>query len=689
MLLQQVVPLLTQAGDYRLRLPVIYQGNNQQLLSDCYQLLEHLQQQQEQTVYWIGDQPATDTVHLTASQHYPLLGSECDVLVINAFGGFAAELVAASAGCLKAGGLWLLLCPPFTEWQTRPNPAHSKLLPYPLNASQHRGFFTAFFQQQLHTTHYLQLSTTAVIRPFQWPEPYTASAATAPFRTAEQQQAAEAIHHVVSGHRRRPLVLTADRGRGKSAVLGIAAARLAAAGKKQLVITAPTPRTAAVALSHFRQHAAESDHQALNFIPVDQLLRQVIPADLLLVDEAAAIPEPQLQQLLQRYSRIVFATTEHGYEGTGRGFQLRFQHYLQQQAPGWRKLHLHQPIRYRPDDPLEQLIFRTFLLNVTPPELPASDAPLTLQRYKAADWLQQTAKLQQVFSLLSLAHYQTKVSDLLSLLENPQLEVFTIEQQHSVLACALISYEGFNQPELAQQVYRGERRIQGHLLTQSLAFHLASPELATLPAARIMRIAVQPQRQQRGIGSRLLRQVIDELSVQGIELFGTSFGITMPLLNFWQSAGFAAVRLGVSADKASGEHSVLMFYISGKPQMQLLFLQQQFATQLPEKAAEWFKTLEPPLLLKLASPVTSPITPAEAEQLQLFSQGKRPYELISLLLLRWFNLHYQQLPADKAGLLCARLWQHQSWEQLASRFDLSGKAEIQQQFRQSLAALLP
>ena len=58
----------------------------------------------------------------------------------------------------------------------------------------------------------------------------------------DQNNAVDRIIHVIKGHRRRPLVITADRGRGKSAALGIAARKLLGDGYKNIIICAPSKK---------------------------------------------------------------------------------------------------------------------------------------------------------------------------------------------------------------------------------------------------------------------------------------------------------------------------------------------------------------------------------------------------------------------------------------------------------------
>lgn len=682
---QQLLAQLTQwqqrAAQYHIRLPVVWQGDKDTLLLQTTALL----QTQPGKTYWIGADAPLACTDLTAKAAYQLLGTECDTLIITAFDGFNADLVAASAGCVKAGGLWLLLCPPFELWQQQPNPAHKQLLPYPIDASSHCGQFIPFWLTLLQQQNIILLRDQQLLQEISWPELATTEQTVLPYITAEQQDAVAAIHRVVSGHRRRPLVLTANRGRGKSAALGIAAAQLAAAGKHTL-LTAPSPNAAQTAQRHFQQLTSAEKRHLLQFMPFDALLRSDIKADLLLVDEAAAIPTPVLQQLLQRFSRVVFASTEHGYEGTGRGFQLRFQQYLTEHTPNWRKLHMQQPVRYQQADPLEQAVFNCFLLQQHTSQLEYNDQlPAQYQCIANTDWAANPVLLQQVFSLLSLAHYQTQVKDLAALLDNPQLVVITLQQADQLLGCALISKEGAISPELATQIYHGERRVQGHLLAQSLAFHLAQPKLATKQLWRVMRVAVQPSLQRRGLGKQLLQHISLLATQQSIDYLGTSYGVTQALLAFWQQAEFWPVRLGSSSDKASAEYSALMLKgLTPGSSDQVNTLTQQFNKQLYQ-SLQLYPLLDPGLAASLAQPPAEPgLTASELEQLALFSAGKRPYELIQYLLLSWFNKNRQQLREDDQRLLCALLWQRLPWAELQMHFQFHSKKALQQH----LASLL-
>lgn len=103
-------------------------------------------------------------------------------------------------------------------------------------------------------------------------------------------------------------VVTAARGRGKSALAGQLISRIAGSA----IVTAP----AKAATDVLAQFAGEK----FRFIAPDALLASDEQADWLVVDEAAAIPAPLLYQLVSRFPRTLLTTTVQGYEGTGRGF---------------------------------------------------------------------------------------------------------------------------------------------------------------------------------------------------------------------------------------------------------------------------------------------------------------------------------------------------------------------------------
>jgi tRNA(Met) cytidine acetyltransferase len=472
------------------------------------------------------------------------------------------------------------------------------------------------------------------------------------------------------------------------------------------VVTAP--RLASVA-SLFK-HAAVSlpdaefsrgslklaDGRELLFEPPDRLVHADIPCDLLLVDEAAAIPAPLLEHMLRRHPRIAFATTVHGYEGTGRGFDLRFSKVLDEVTPEWRRLRLEQPIRWAGGDPLEQRVFRALLLDAEP----ASDeavANITLHECRierldrdllAAD----EVLLSQLFGLLVLAHYRTSPGDLRNLLDGPNLEIVVLRQQEKILATALLAVEGGFDRELSHQVYEGQRRLRGNLLPQSLTVHAGLAEAACLRGVRVMRIAVHPARQGEGFGSLLIEEVAALAREEGFDYLGASFGATPELLDFWRRQECLPVRLGLKREASSGMHAAMVMRPLS-PAGHQLFIQarQRLARQLPLLLSEPLCELESLLVerLLLEGAGGPPLSPDESlwADVTSFALARRDYgncllALHSLLLVALTDrCAVEQLSPMQRALLIAKVLQRRPWQTLVHEHALRGREEAMEQLR--------
>ena len=159
-----------------------------------------------------------------------------------------------------------------------------------------------------------------------------------------------------------------------------------------------------------------------------------------------------------------------------------------------------------------------------------------------------------------LAHYRTTPGDLRILLDSPNIQIWAgfifLDGQEKLIATALLATEGPIAPELADAILKGTRRPKGQLIPQTLLAHSQIPEAAACCGLRVMRIAVHPQLQQRGIGTALFKAI--ERGHPDIDWVGTSFGATSTLCRFWQRLGLRLQRLGFNRDKVSGTHAAVM-----------------------------------------------------------------------------------------------------------------------------------
>ncbi len=519
---------------------------------------------------WVSHQAPEDANTLDHNAVLKRLGSETELLIYDAHGGFDADAFGAAAGLIRAGGLLLLLTPPLDQWPAQHDPQAERFFK---SASGLNRFITRLISIAKRAEGIVLISEHAELPQLAQPD-HRETIKTylkGPCRTKDQAQAVDTIVKAATQQHGYPVVLISDRGRGKSSALGIAAAQLLQSELKRIIVTGPRLNSVAPVFVHAHRLLSTASQSRglieladarLEYIAPDELIATKPEADLVLVDEAAAIPTPMLTELLTNYQRIVFATTVHGYEGTGRGFALRFNKVLDRQTPGWQKLRLQQPIRWGENDPLEQFVFDALLLNATI----ATEADLSgldqstcqIEKVTAEQLIQDERLLSQIFGLLVLAHYRTRPNDLRQLLDSAGLSLHIIRHRQHIVGVALLIEEGGIDEALGKQVYLGQRRLHGHLLPQSLATHAGILDAPQRHYLRIMRIAIHPAVQGRGLGSKLVRHITEHTDTSRFDCIGTSFGVTTDLFRFWQNLDFVPARLGITREHSSGSYSLLM-----------------------------------------------------------------------------------------------------------------------------------
>ena len=480
---------------------------------------------------WISPQPDAEN-HCSPSALQTLLGREFRHAVFDARHGFDAAAFAALSGTLKAGSWLVLLLPVWEEWENQPDADSLRWSDCP------DPIATPHFVQ--HLKRVLTANNDAILwrqnQPFSlahftprtdW---HPATGAPQP----EQQQLLQQLLTMPPG----VAAVTAARGRGKSALAGQLISRIAGSA----IVTAP----AKAATDVLAQFAGEK----FRFIAPDALLASDEQADWLVVDEAAAIPAPLLHQLVSRFPRTLLTTTVQGYEGTGRGFLLKFC----ARFPHLHRFELQQPIRWAQGCPLEKMVSEALVFddeNFT--HTPQGN--IVISAFEQTLWRSEPETPLKVYQLLSGAHYRTSPLDLRRMMDAPGQHFLQAAGENEIAGALWLVDEGGLSQELSQAVWAGFRRPRGNLVAQSLAAHGSNPLAATLRGRRVSRIAVHPARQREGTGRQLIAGALQY--THDLDYLSVSFGYTRELWRFWQRCGFVLVRMGNHREASSGCYTAM------------------------------------------------------------------------------------------------------------------------------------
>ncbi|XP_066585777.1 RNA cytidine acetyltransferase [Prorops nasuta] len=344
--------------------------------------------------------------------------------------------------------------------------------------------------------------------------------------------------------------LTAARGRGKSAALGLAIAGAITFGYSNIYISSPSPENlntlfefvfkgfdalgyqehldyglvqstnpefnkATVRVNIFRDH-----RQTIQYIhPTDT--HKLSQAELLVIDEAAAIPMPYVKAMLGPYLTFL-SSTINGYEGTGRSLSLKLLQQLRSQTTG-RQLHelqLEESIRYKPGDSIEKWLTELLCLDAIAhaPILSGCPSPEACQLYyinrdtlfsyhKASELF-----LQRLVALYVASHYKNSPNDLQMMSDAPAHHLFCLlgpidpnkTALPEILVVIQVCLEGkVSKNTITDGLNRG-RRAAGDLIPWTIAQQYGDEDFPTLAGARIVRIASHPDYHGMGYGSRAL-----------------------------------------------------------------------------------------------------------------------------------------------------------------------------------------
>ncbi len=622
-----------------------------------------------------------DELAIPFSKAEGLLGQEASLVVVDLFRGLNPDVICIASGLVKCGGLLVVLSVPPGQWPL----VDDRYGVWQDNRAPNAPLFIEYFFNRLSQAPAGAVTIKQGERLPPIPKLPTAEGAVmVSGKTSEQIEIQQHIDQWLKNQHQPIVLITADRGRGKSTCLGFIVQEQFIEKQMSVLVTAHSRQSAAILLAQAPK---------VEFIAPDRLIDSAPTADVLVIDEAAMLPYPILEKLCRLYPRVLMATTTGGYEGTGQGFLLRFIARL----PRGRVLRLHMstPVRWAANDCLEHWLTENLLLKLSPQLNRLDDVSGESCRYRvlgALECSKETGLLNAIYGLMVSAHYRTRPSDLRMLMENPDLSIVLAESVGKVVGVALLNREGGFDLPLCEEVFLGNRRPMGHLLAQMITAQAGIRRFASYRGSRIQRIAVLSSNRRRGIGRRLVEMAVEHAIDQGYDYVGASFAFEAETSAFWRSCEFALVHIGFGQGKSSGNQSVAVLKsLNSRIDDQLAQLQSRIQTQLPVWLCQFLRQMDSASVAALLrySQYRTPLGELEREEVEAFSLGHKGFELCFATVQRFVMQAIACMPEEASihPWLIEKAVQNKNWDQLERDTNRIGRKQIRQKLRELIAGL--
>ncbi len=645
-----------------------------------------------------------------------ILGGTWDVLIADFSRQFRANDLGRLVEVVRGGGLVLFAIPPTEDWLSTLTEFQKRFIVPPFEERGVRQLFKARFLSFLGRPGTFLLSDeergrlVGKVSQERRPPERTGDPVMDLCATLDQQRVLSSLIQSIN-ERKRAFILTANRGRGKSAVIGLALAHILTKTKiKRAVVTSPNLEGIQTLFEFLMRgldslgvkyeplirngHIIDVKFRGRNVFFLTPDSAAEVSVKLKVVDEAAAIPISTLFRILHTSRFAVFSSTVHGYEGAGRGFTLRFLKRVRNSNLPYAEERMEEPIRYPPGDPVEAWLYDFLLLNAEPGD-PPSGSPEDAT-YEGLDLSKVSEDfLRKFYGIYVLAHYRNRPNDLATLLDAPHHFARVLKLKKEPVVSLHIAEEGGLPNSVLEEMMKGQRDIPGHMIPSRVVLHYDFKSFGRLRGWRIVRIATHPDLQGRGFGTRALGEVESEAESKGIDWVGAGFGATDDLLRFWVRNGYMPVHISPRRNPVTGEYSVLVVKpLSGKARNLLGEVVKEFKRRLLNSLHDVYFPLNPLVARHLLkTPIGSgklKLSQSQRSRLLGFVRGTYIYELASDAIYEvakyYFWLGKDCLTPLEDSVLIAKVLQGKGWEMVKSRFGL--KVDPYELFRELIRNLL-